>query len=55
VVELRKEIRRVGDLAQAAIDALRSAGRASEASRLQRKLGTPVEMLRVEDAENEDG
>lgn len=30
LIELRKEIRRVGDVAQSAIDALRSAGRASE-------------------------
>ena len=46
LAELRKEIRRVGEVAQSAIDALRSAGREAEASRLQRELGTPVEMLR---------
>jgi hypothetical protein len=46
LAELRVEIRRVGEVAQAAIDALRSAGRDAEASRLQRELGTPVEMLR---------
>ena len=39
IAELRKEIRRVGDIAQSAIDALRSAGHAREASRLQRQLG----------------
>ena len=42
IAELRKEIRRVGDIAQSAIDALRSAGHAREASRLQRQLGTLV-------------
>ena len=46
LAELRKEIHRVGEVAQTAIDALRSAGRDAEASRLQRELGTPVEMLR---------
>jgi|HubBroStandDraft_6_1064221.scaffolds.fasta_scaffold66290_2 hypothetical protein len=45
LTELRKEIRRVGDVAPSAIDALRSAGHASEASGLQRELGTPVAML----------
>jgi hypothetical protein len=46
LAELRKEIRRVGKVAESAIDALRSAGRQAEASRLQRELGTPVETLR---------
>lgn len=46
LVELRKEIRRVGDVAQRAIDALRYSGRESHAAELERELGTPVEMLR---------
>lgn len=45
LVELRKEIRRVGDIAQAAVDALHAAGEVSEAARLRRDLGTPVEGL----------
>lgn len=49
LVELRKEIKRVGDLAQRAIDALSGAGHSALASQLQRELGTPVEMLRVDD------
>lgn len=47
LVELRKEIKRVGDVAQSAIAALRAAGHASRASQLERELGTPVEMLRI--------
>lgn len=47
LVELRKEIKRVGEVAQSAIDALRAAGHASLASRLERDLGTPVDILRV--------
>lgn len=47
LVELRKEIKRVGDVAQNAIAALRAAGHASRASQLERELGTPVEMLRT--------
>jgi len=46
LVELRKEIRRVGQIAEAAIDALRKAGRIQQADTLARQLGTPVEMLR---------
>ena len=46
LAELRKEVRRVGEVAQAAIGALRKAGRGKEATRLERELGTPVEMLR---------
>ena len=42
---LRKEIRRVGQVAEAAISALRAAGRKREAAELARQLGTPVEML----------
>ena len=49
LAELRKEIRRVGEIAQSAIDALRSAGHATVAARLQHELGTPVEMLRHTD------
>lgn len=50
LAELRKEVRRVGDVAQAAIEALRAVGHDSEASRLQRELGMTVEMLRHTDA-----
>lgn len=46
LVELRKEIKRVGDVAQSAIDALRAHGHASVAANIERELGTPVEMLR---------
>ena len=49
LAELRTEIRRVSDIAQAAIDALRSAGHEQDAARLQRDLGTAVEMLRGDD------
>jgi hypothetical protein len=46
LVELRKEIHRVGQIAETAIAALRGAGRKPEAENLARQLGTPVEMLR---------
>jgi hypothetical protein len=46
LVELRKEIHRVGQIAEAAIAALRNAGRKADADQLARQLGTPVEMLR---------
>jgi hypothetical protein len=46
LAELRKEIRRVGQIAEAAITALGEAGRKREADQLARELGTPVEMLR---------
>lgn len=49
--ELRKEIKRVGDIAQQAITALQHAGHTSIASGLQRQLGTPVEMLRIDQAD----
>lgn len=49
LIELRKEIRRVGDVAQAAIDALDAAGAHETATRLQRSLGKTVEMLRRHD------
>lgn len=48
LVELRKEIRRVGDVAQSAIDVLRAHGLASPAAELERELGTPVEVLRAD-------
>jgi hypothetical protein len=46
LAELRKEIHRVGQIAEAAIGALRKAGQKWEADHLARQLGTPVEMLR---------
>lgn len=46
LVELRKEIHRVGRVAEAAITALRKAGSKQEADHLARQLGIPVEMLR---------
>lgn len=49
LVELREEIKRVGEIAHRAIEALRGSGHASQASQLQRELGTPVEMLRTDD------
>lgn len=52
LVELRKEIKRVGDVTQSAITALRAADHASQASQLERKLGTPVEMLRTDQTGN---
>jgi hypothetical protein len=48
LAELRKEVRRVGEVAQAAIEALRATGHEAQAARLERELGTPVEMLRVD-------
>lgn len=48
LVELRKEIKRVGDVAQRAIDALRAHGLAAPAAELEHELGTPVEMLRAD-------
>lgn len=45
LAELRKEIHRVGEIAQSAINALRGAGRQAEAARLQRDLGTPLHVL----------
>ncbi|MGD1255349.1 hypothetical protein ACKUT9_13995 [Mycobacterium seoulense] len=46
LAELRKEIHRVGQVAEAAIDALGRAGRKQEAEQLARELGMPVELLR---------
>ncbi|WP_137146338.1 hypothetical protein [Mycolicibacterium sp. CR10] len=46
LVELRKEIHRVGQIAETAIGELRKAGRKQQAEHLARQLGTPVEMLR---------
>lgn len=48
LVELRKEIKRVGDAAQSAINALRAHGHPALASQFERELGTPVELLRVD-------
>lgn len=47
LAELRKEVRRIGEVAQSAINALRAAGRQAEAATLQRELGTPVDILRA--------
>jgi hypothetical protein len=46
LAELRTEIHRVGQVAEAAITALRIAGHKREAEELARELGTPVEILR---------
>jgi len=46
--ELRKEIKRVGDVAERAIGTLRAAGQKSVADRLARELGQTVEMLRAD-------
>jgi hypothetical protein len=46
LTELRKEVRRVGEVAQSAISALHAAGRQADAARLQRDLGTPLGMLK---------
>jgi hypothetical protein len=48
LVELRKEIRRVGEIAERAISALRSCGQRSIADRLGHELGQTVEMVRVD-------
>lgn len=45
LVELRKEIHRVGQIAESAIEALRKSGHKQHAEELARQLGTPVEML----------
>ena len=46
LVALRREIKRVGDVAQLAIDELQRAGHESRDARLQRELGAPVDLLR---------
>jgi hypothetical protein len=46
LAELRREIRRVGKIAETAIAALRKTGDKRQAEHLARELGTPVEMLR---------
>lgn len=46
LVELRKEIKRVGDVAEDAIAALRRHGHTRDADRLGTELGMTVEMLR---------
>jgi hypothetical protein len=45
LTDLRKEIRRVGEIAEAAIRALHTAGNTREAAELSRQLGTRVDML----------
>lgn len=52
LLELRKEIRRVGEVAQDAIEALITVGAKGVAADLQRSLGQTVEMLRVEDTQD---
>jgi hypothetical protein len=47
LLELRKEVARLGDLMQQAIAGLRAAGQTREADRLERALGVPVEDLRA--------
>ena len=44
--ELRKEVLRLGRLAQSAVGALRRAGASREAASIERELGIPVEALR---------
>ena len=51
LVELRKEIRRVGEIAERAIAALRSARQHSIAGLLENELGQTVEMLRVDSSQ----
>ena len=46
---LRQEIRRVGGVAEEAIEALRATGAKRDADRLSAKLGTPVEALPASD------
>lgn len=48
LAELRKEIRRVGEVADEAIEVLRRRGHAADAGWLEVELGKTVEMLRVE-------
>jgi hypothetical protein len=47
LIELRKEVKRVGDVAEKAIDALRRHGHGKEAGALASELGMTVPMLRV--------
>ncbi|MCW2752552.1 MAG: hypothetical protein JWR83_3662 [Aeromicrobium sp.] len=49
LTELRKEIRRVGEIAQRAVDLLERSGSRGEAERLRRELGATVEMLRADE------
>lgn len=46
LIELRKEIKRVGEVAEAAIRTLRERGHVRDADRLETELGMTVEMLR---------
>lgn len=48
LAELRKEIYRVGEVAEDAIGVLRRYGHSSDADRLEMELGQTVEMLRVD-------
>lgn len=48
LTELRKEIHRVGEVAERAIEVLRKRGHAADADRLGMELGQTVEMLRVD-------
>jgi hypothetical protein len=50
LAELRKEIHRVGQIAESAIELLRNSGHKQQAQQLARQLGTPVEMLRHNDS-----
>jgi hypothetical protein len=52
LVELRKEIRRVGEIAERAIVALRTAKQRAIADRLEYDLGQTVDMLRSESTED---
>lgn len=47
LIELRKEIRRVGQVAEEAIEMLRDRGHKTEAEQLALRLGQTVEMLRI--------
>jgi hypothetical protein len=47
LLELRKEVWRLGNLMQQAIASLRAAGHTRDADRLERDLGVPVENLRA--------
>jgi hypothetical protein len=47
LLELRKEVARLGNLMQQAIASLRAGGQTRDADRLERELGVPVEDLRA--------
>ncbi|RRO17647.1 hypothetical protein EIL87_10260 [Saccharopolyspora rhizosphaerae] len=50
---LRTEVKRLGDLVERAIDAVRNAGDSRSARELERDLGIPVELLRQANRENQ--